>query len=394
MSPPARTREPRALRVATAFVATVAGAGCSSESGGAAITTSETCTSDFNCPATQSCDLTTGTCVDGVVQDNHLSGTVQFILGALAPADAGPNTGAVAVSGSVGGQRLEISAATSGQIDTDDPAVLLIALQGRTTNDNLSLSFTFATAVAARTGPFTIDPYANYATDNHAFFAITRIVGAHPDISTDPVVAYSVKGTGTIVSAASENGQTLSMTIDATVQAPGVVPKCMTSCTSQADCGAAAGGTEGTDYPECFEEWDGGPRLCSAWLCDGTGAAACAAAGGVCVNALCEQPVCSNLTTDPSCASLTVDNCEVCCNEESQGGQTTFNRLLYSTCGCNAGATCHSECSGACCNDSSGSGNCTTCVSGSNTCISSVVKACDGYSDCNAFLACQARCPS
>ena len=368
--------------------------GCSGGSGQAIVAMSTTCTSDFNCPPDQTCDLPTGACVDGVVEDNHLSGSVQFILGALAPADAGPNTGAVAVSGSIGGQRLEISAATSGIIDTDDPAVILVALEGETTNDRLALGLYLPSAVAARTGSFTIDPYASYATDNHAYFFITKTVGAHPEAATDPVVAYSVSGTGSITMAASQNGQTLSMTLDAKLQAPGPVNPCVSTCVSQADCGAVAGGTEGVDYPQCFEEWDGGPKLCDTWLCGGTGTAACGAGGGMCVNSVCMQPVCTNLVPGSECTTLTAQNCSVCCNEKSQGGQITFNRLLYAMCGCQSGAACESQCAAACGNDPDGISACTSCVEGSSTCISQVVQACAGYADCNAFLSCQEGCPS
>jgi hypothetical protein len=379
--------------VSFALMAPIAEAGCGGGSNGGSVVVSTSCTTDFNCPPDQTCDVKAEMCVDGVAQDNHLMGQVQFILGALVPADAGPNTGAVAVSGSLGGQRLEISAATAGNIDASDPALIDVALQGETTNDHLVLGFYLPTAIAARTGPFVIDPYASYATDDHAYFFITKTVGAHPDPTTDPFVAYSVAGTGSITAAATRDGQTLSMTLDATLQAPGAVRPCVSTCTSQADCGAVAGGTEGVDYPQCFEEWDGGPKLCDAWQCGVTGTAACGAAGGTCVNALCLQPLCSNLVPGSECATLTQQNCSVCCNERSQGGQVTFNRLLYETCGCQSGAACESQCSAACGDDPSGSIACSNCVESSDACISSVVKACAGHADCNAFLGCQQGCP-
>jgi hypothetical protein len=369
------------------------GASCGS-GGGSTVVIAETCHSDFDCPPDRSCNTQAGQCVAGIVQANHLSGTIRFILGALVPADAGPNTGNLAVSGNLGSERIELSSATGGEIDSADPAVLSIALEGESKTGRIAMALSFPSDFAARAGPFSIDPYVSYATNEHVYFVITRVAGAAP-APTDPVLAYSVGGTGAVVSAASRNGQTLAMTIDAALQPPrsGVLP-CISACTSQADCGTATNGVEGIDYPQCFESWDGGPRLCDSWECGGTGTAACRAAGGLCVNALCDQPLCAGLALPTSCNTLTQQNCQVCCNEESQGGETTFERLLFATCACGADAPCASQCTTACASDPKGASACETCVFATGACVSNVMSACAAYPDCSAYLACQSRCPS
>jgi hypothetical protein len=364
---------------------------CSSSAGGAAITTTaDPCTSDFDCPANQSC-APTGNCVHGIVEDNHLSGTISLVFDAIVMADAGVNLGAVAVSGAIAGNKVEFSTATAGGTDPGSPDLVDVVINGRGPSGPLALSFVVPADVAARTGAFTIDPDVTFTTDEHAYLYVSE---QPPDGGAGAVVAYSLSGQGSIEGAASNAGQMLVLKIDVALALPKPVPPCRAICTSQADCGQIAGGTEGLDYPQCFEEWAGGIRLCER-SCIGAGAAACQAAGGECELGICYWPRCNDQPPAGTCTTLNAQNCQFCCDQRSDGAGTVFNAGLYAQCACSAVAPCGTTCAPACASPTGDPSSCVACVGAStDSCFAQVVQSCTANASCNTFLSCQASCQS
>jgi hypothetical protein len=347
------------------------------------------CTSDFDCPVDQSCGAT-GSCVDGISEDNHLSGTIAVVFDALVAPDAGLNLGAVAVSGAIGGSKVEFSKASAAETDPGSPDVVDVVVSGQGASGPLALSFVVPADVAARTGGFTIDPVVNYASDEHAYLYVSEDLG---DGGTGAVVAYSLSGQGTITGAATEAGQMLTLSIDVSLALPQAVPPCRAICTSQADCGQITGGTAGLDYPQCYEEWPGGIRLCER-VCIGKGTAACGAAGGECELGICYWPRCNDQPPAGTCSPLTANNCQFCCDQQSLGAGEIFNADLYAQCACSASAPCGGTCASACADPSTDPSACLSCVGAStDSCLTDVVKTCASSASCNTYLSCQDSCP-
>lgn len=378
----------RRVVVGCAF-ATLAIAGCGS-GGSSDIAVASRCDDDSSCPVGWSCDRATSTCVEGLLEDDYLRGRVTCTLGAVS-SEAGPALGDVFVTGAVGGRAVEISVATGCERDGD---WIDVALSGNGSTGRWALAFNLPRIYAATAGDYTIDPYANWASSRHAMFYLQRVVGDRPSATRDEYVAYSVSGVVSVTTAATTNGQTLSLTVDAKVARPKPVQACEATCVSQADCGAGTG-IDGWDFPSCYEEYVGAPRSCTLGCEKGSDGSACAAAGGTCAVLRCSRKGCGDLAPGLDCASLAKDDCEVCCDLRSQrAGAQNLDEIVLA-CGCASGSPCEAECGPACTShDPDLFSTCVGCLTSSKakSCFDGVVKKCAADTSCTAYQECVSRC--
>ncbi len=370
---------------------------CSAEDSDSAPKPDTSCENDFQCPPGSSCDRLTSQCVDGMPRDNYVSGKLSCRLNTVA--DPGTELGSAYVSGALSGTKLEFTMSSGCETDPSS-GLTFVVLRGRNQPPQAGQAFSdvavglnVPTALTAGTGQAPLAPWVTYQDDKPRAMAVLWNMG---DKRT---IAYGESGIVNVTVAAVESGNVLELTLDLQIRAPQAAVNCSAWCDSQADCGGGPTDGEGTAYPVCYEEWDGGPRRCTQF-CVGEGVNRCLSAGGLCDGTQCALPYCGQGV--PSyCDATPLDDavCDFCCNEQSQGGADFLAaQFMKPHCMCNPGAPCEQACVGYCANsglmsDDEACWSCVTSLS-DKSCISAAAGDCFDDPMCTAYMDClDARCP-